>query len=181
MERSTALQIEHLDQTNVTEFAGLNVVAGGEIVRCATILGAHLYHAFVFAGGLHELAAFPNVVAKRFLDVDILARLTSKNSCRRMPVVGCGHDHGINVLVGENLLHVRGEKRFVAALLLGDEVGSAHQSLLVDITNLGADNITARSQARSDLCAAASAANQGNLDTVIGAERFAKRRETYHG
>ena len=181
MERSTAFQVEHLDQANVAEFAGLNVVAGGEIVRCATILGAHLYHAFVFAGGLHELAAFPNVVAKRFLDVDILARLTSKNSCRRMPVVGCGHDHGINVLVGENLLHVRGEKRFVAALLLGDEVGSAHQALLVDITNLGADNITARSQARSDLCAAASAANQGNLDTVIGAERFAKRRETYHG
>ena len=108
MERSTAFQVEHLDQANVAEFAGLNVVAGGEIVRCATILGAHLHHAFVFAGGLHELAAFPNVVAKRFLDVDILARLASKNGRWRMPVVGCGHDHGVDVLVGENLLHVRG-------------------------------------------------------------------------
>ena len=98
MKRPAALEVEHLDQANVAKFARLNVVASSEIVRCTTILGADLHDALVLPRRLDELATLPNVVAERFLDVNILTRIAGPDGLQRMPVIGGRQRDRINII-----------------------------------------------------------------------------------
>ena len=52
----------------------------------------------MLADGLHDLAAFDDRVGQRLLAVDVFAGLGGVNAAQGVPVVGRGHDHGIDVL-----------------------------------------------------------------------------------
>ena len=74
------------------------------LVRAA--LRAGLDDAVVFARRLDHLAAFPDVVRDRLLDVDVLARLAGPDDDQRMPVVRRGDGDGVDVLVFEQLADI---------------------------------------------------------------------------
>jgi len=96
------------------EFHGLaNADTGG------AALGAGLDDLLVFAGGVHELAAFPDVVGDGFLDVNILARLHGPDGSEGMPVIGRGDGDDVDVLVFEHLPDVGVSGDFDALLVLG--------------------------------------------------------------
>ena len=181
MKRPAALEVEHLDQANVAKFARLNLVASSKIVWRTTILGADPHDALVLPRRLDELATFPNVVAERFLDVNILSRLTGEDGSRRMPMIRRSHYHGIDALIGKNLLHSPGQQRLPTALLFRHVVGNPDEALLVDVAHLRALDITAPGQARGDLCAPTAAPNQRHLYPVVGPPHLAKSRETQRG
>jgi len=88
------------------------------------------------------------------------------------------HYHGIDALIGKNLLHSPGQQRFSTTLLFRHVVGDPDETLLVDVTHLRAIDIAAPGQARGNLCAPAAAPNQCHLYPVVGPSYLAKRRET---
>src|SRR5262245_15951359 len=66
------------------------------------LLRADLDHAFVFARRLNHLAPFVYGARDGLLDVNVLARLTGHHGLQRMPVVGRGDDHRVNVFAVEH-------------------------------------------------------------------------------
>src|SRR5262245_5796616 len=66
------------------------------------LLRADLDHAFVLARRLNHLAPFVYGAGDGLLDVNVLARLTGHHGLQRMPVVGRGDDHRVNVLAVEH-------------------------------------------------------------------------------
>src|SRR5262249_53904152 len=74
--------------------------------RVAAALQADRDDAVVLARGLDHLAAFPDVVRRRLLDVDVLACLAGPDSGERVPVVRGGDGDGVHTLVVEDAAQV---------------------------------------------------------------------------
>jgi hypothetical protein len=151
------------------------------VVWGTAILCADLHDTLVLPRRLDEFATLPNIVAERFLNVDILSRLTGEDGSRRMPMIRRGHYHGIDALIGKNLLHSPGQQRLPTALLCCHVVGNPDEAILVDVAHLRALDITAPGHARGDLRAPPAAPNQRHLYPVVGPPHLAKRRETQRG
>src|SRR6185436_15748142 len=75
-------------------------------VRARALLRADLHHAVGLAGGLDHEAAIADVVRGRLLDVDVLARFTGEDGHGRVPVLGRGDDHRVDLAVLEQLAEV---------------------------------------------------------------------------
>ena len=74
-------------------------------VRAA--LGAPLTDASFFAGELHELTTFPDIVGNGFLDVGVFACLDRPDSRESVPMVRRGGGHRIDIPLFEHFAHVR--------------------------------------------------------------------------
>ena len=77
-----------------------------DFVCDAAALRSDLDHALVFARGCHHLPAFVGVVARRFFDINIFARLTGPYGCQRVPVVRQRQRHGVDFFVSEDIAHI---------------------------------------------------------------------------
>src|SRR5262245_48024072 len=66
------------------------------------LLRADLDHAVVFARRLNHLEPFVYGARDWLLDVNVLVRLTGQHGLQRMPVVGRGDDHRVNVFAVEH-------------------------------------------------------------------------------
>ena len=75
------------------------------------ILRAHLHDAPILCGGLHHLAPLPHGVAHRFLDVDILARLTRPHREQCVPMIRRHHEHRVHIRPRQQRARIRGGKR----------------------------------------------------------------------
>ena len=122
----------------VTDRADL--AAAQEIKRPAQeyarpILGAHLDHAAIFSGRRHHLLSFPQVVGKRFLDVNVLARLSSPDRRQGMPVIRqCDH-HRVDRLIVEDSAEVGVSRDLFSPLR--ESLGLAVEMRLVHVADRG--------------------------------------------
>ena len=65
-------------------------------VRMRAPLRAAAHDPFVLARGVHEQAAFAQVVRDRFFHVGMLARLAGKDAGHRVPMVAASDDNGVD-------------------------------------------------------------------------------------
>ena len=72
-------------------------------VALRPILRAVLHDRSVFFRSGHKLLAFVNVVAERFLDVNILTGLAGPNCPQCVPMVRSGDRHRVDILVSKRL------------------------------------------------------------------------------
>jgi len=98
--------------TDGADLAAAQVIEGLAQERARTTLRAQLDHPAIFPGRSHHLPAFPEVVGKGFLDINVLARLAGPDCRQRMPVIGQSDDHSVNSLVVQDpaKVHVSGDR-----------------------------------------------------------------------
>jgi hypothetical protein len=101
------------------EAAGANELDRLADAGVAANLGAGLADLVVMPRRFDEAPAFPDVVAHRFFDVDVLAGLHCPDRGERMPVVRRGDSDGVDFLVVHDAAQVLHDGRGGAALSLG--------------------------------------------------------------
>ena len=127
---AAALVAEASGNLDLAEVASLHPLHGILNALGAASLCAGLDNLFVLPGGVHQLAAFPHVVAHGLLHVNILAGLDSPDGGEAVPVVRGSHSYHVEFLLFEHHADV---------LIAGDFVfGCAgFEHLFVDITQGG--------------------------------------------
>src|SRR5688572_23746678 len=106
----------------------------------ASPLRAGGHDATVAACRLDHSPSFDDVVADRLLAVDVLAGLTGPDRHQRMPVVGRGDRHGVDVAILEHATEVGLRFRIAAPLLLHEGEG-AREMPFVDVDDMGDANV----------------------------------------
>jgi len=94
--------------------------------------------ATVLLGGLHQFAAFVDIVGKGLFNVNVLARLAGKDRQRTVPVIRGGVDDSIDVLVIEHLPVLEDARGFLplAALAMLDQGTAARRVEVADRRDL---------------------------------------------
>lgn len=159
------------------EFAVFAAVNGGDLLGPAAAgaaLGAVLDDAVVFAGGFNALAAFEDVVAAGFLDVDVFAGLASPDGDEGMPVVGRGDGDGVDVVVFQELADVVVDGDF-GGVVFFQLVDSAADDVVVNVAESGDADAGNAAEAVDVVASASVDANNGDSDVFIGAEDFGVR------
>ena len=154
------------------EFAVFAAVDGGDLLGPAAAgaaLGAVLDDAVVFAGGFDALAAFEDVVAAGFLDVDVFAGLASPDGDEGVPVVGGGDGDGVDVFVFQELadVSVGGDFGGVVFFQLGN---SAADDVVINVAESGDANAGDASESVDVGASASVDADDGDSDVFVGAE-----------
>ncbi len=110
---------------HAADHAGFHGLDGGDDVRHAAALVAHLDAPPVMAGGPDDHLGLPRVVAGRLLDVDVFAGGAGHDGGGCVPVVWRGDGEDIQLPVLENLANVLGGLRRAARrfLHLGGRAG----------------------------------------------------------
>ena len=121
---------------DLAELARLQVLDRRGGVRCAAALGADLHDPAVLPRGLDHLAALPDAVAGRLLDVDVLAGLAGPDRAQGVPVVGRGDHQRVDALVVEHAPEVLDGLGPLAAQRL-DLGGPAGEQARVDVGQVG--------------------------------------------
>jgi len=83
------------------------VLKGLYVSSGRAFLGAGLYNSLILSGGLDHLSAFPDIMRDRFLDINILARLTGPDSYKRMPVIGRRGTDSVDLLIFQEFADIR--------------------------------------------------------------------------
>src|SRR5207244_7316503 len=92
--------------TRFAKFARANQFSGPGQAGTASALRPKLVHPVVLARGLDHTPALAEIMGGRLFHVDMLAGLTGPNRGQRVPMVGRGHDHGIDTLVFQDAAQV---------------------------------------------------------------------------
>ena len=79
-----------------------SICIASDVNLARTRLGAVLHDALIAARGLDQQAAFAQIVRARLFDVHMLARGAGQNRRRSVPMIGRGHDHGVDRFVVED-------------------------------------------------------------------------------
>ena len=95
-------------QTNSPKLAGFHVLDGLRELGGAPLLGPHLDHPLIEASGSDHDSTLLNSQREWFLDVNVLSGLTGHDRLEGMPVIGRGHDNGIQLLQVQDLPEVPG-------------------------------------------------------------------------
>ena len=96
---AAALVAKTTGDLDLTEVTSLHPLHGILNALGAASLCAGLDNLLVLPGGVHQLAAFPHVVAHGLLHVNILAGLDSPDGGEAVPVVRGGHSHHVEFLL----------------------------------------------------------------------------------
>ncbi len=133
--RAHVIVAADLDQGDGAELAFVDEpVACLDDVRRAAPLRADLHHALVAAGGGQHSLAFANIHADGLLHIDVCPRLDGGNHSERVPVVGRGHQHDVQILLLEHLAIVAVRARpFAGCLAGGREIGRVREHLFIHI------------------------------------------------
>ena len=125
-------QIRHLRTERA--IGGEHAVARLNQVRRAAALGTDLHDAAMLPRGGHHGLAFDDIDADRLLHVNIGPGLDRGDHRQRVPVVRRGHEHDVEILLGEHLAIVAIGARLLLGLLPGrHHVGGLAQHVLIDI------------------------------------------------
>ncbi len=142
-------------------------------------LVAELHDPLVLSGGLDHLAALPEIVAQRLLDVDVLAGLAGPDRHQRVPVIGRGGGHGVDVLVLQQLADVD-----VAVDSLATVFGLFHPALQhrpVRVAKRYHAHPGQFAQQPDVEPALASKADRGHANVIVGPQRPCMRRQRQRG
>src|SRR5207344_1634196 len=105
-DRLAALVAESLAGIEFADNAVFEALHRFHDVRRRAALLADLHHAAVLARGGDDLLAFENVVARRLLAIDVLARLDGPDGGEHVPVIRRGDGDRVDALILEGLAHV---------------------------------------------------------------------------
>ena len=134
-----------------------------------TRLRADLHDALVATRGFDHQPALAQVVRRRFFDVDVLAGVAGENGRGRVPMIGGGDEHGVDVLVLQDASKVA-DLLGRAALAGFDAGGGLVLALGVGIADVGDADVFFRSQCADVARAHAARADDGDVDAIVGAE-----------
>ena len=84
-------------QTDLAQLATLDVLHGIRKVGGAPLLGPHLDHPIVLAGGVDHDPTLVDGQCKWLLHIHVLARLAGHDGRDGMPVIGSGYDNRIQI------------------------------------------------------------------------------------
>ncbi len=93
------------------------------------ILGTHLDNPAITSRRLDHLPALVDRPAERLLAIDVLARLAGQHGDGGVPVVGRGHEHGVDVLAVEDAAKI------LVGIALSDPVLGGGQVLPVHVAH----------------------------------------------
>ena len=173
--RLPGLAVDHL-----AERAAPHVLPRLVQERRAANLRAHLHHAVVLARGGHRRLAFQDVVARRLLDVDVLAGQAAVNRQQRVPVIRRGHHEGVDRLVVEQLAIVLDQLGHLPGLRLHLRAALCRHRL-VDVAEVGDVAIRFGGEAVHHRVAAAADADAGDADLVVRVRSDQRRRRGGRG
>ena len=117
--RAAGSQLDHLD---FAQHAALDDLLGHLMARIVVALRAHHHHPFVLVHRLEHPLAFVDEDRERLFHIDILAGRAGHDGKQRVPVVGCGYHHAIDVFVFVHLAKI--------AVALGIGVFQVRQTFL---------------------------------------------------
>ena len=144
-----------------------------------TLLGARLQN---HLGGFHRFAqadGLGDVISHRLLHVDVLARNGGFNGHERVPVIGHGHDHGVNFRRSQDIVIIvigfeRLEGAVVLAVIIFHQLFAGSETLGVQVAH-GHDLADGLGHDIAHVAAPhAAAADLGDLEALargIGAEQ----------
>jgi hypothetical protein len=89
-----------------SDIALVNPLKGFFQAVIGAALSAGLDDAIIFASGLDELSALPDVVGNGLFQIDILAGLAGPHAHERMPMIGSGDGDNIDVFIIEHFPEV---------------------------------------------------------------------------
>ncbi len=128
----------------------------------AAALGSVLDDAVVAASHLHRNAAFVDIVAAGFFDVDVLTRLARPDGHQGMPVIRSGDGNGVQVAIFQCLANILDSTRSIAAALI-DPANITFEQPAVGVDEVG--DLNAVHTGESVHVRAASAMNPGDTDS----------------
>ena len=157
------------NQANPAKLAGLHILHRLSELRGAPLLGPDLDHSLVEASSPDHGSPLLNGQGEWLLDVDILAGLTGRHTLEGMPVVGCGHDDGIELLQVKDLAKVPG--------LQGRGTGGGFNRTqclpglsIVHVAKGRATYPLHLEEESQELAASSPATNEANPNPVVGAQ-----------
>lgn len=132
-----------------------------------------LHEAVVFPGGGDELAAFEEVVATRFFDVDILTGLAAPDGHEGVPVVGRHNGDGVEVFVLQRTTHILDAGRRVIRLA-GDVFTAGRKQAAIGIDEVGDLHILHTAEPRQKAAAPTVNPRHGNAHAVVRTDDTAR-------
>ena len=164
------LAVEHANEVDLAELAGPDVVDGPLDIQGAAALRADLDNPVELPCGADHLPRFPDAVAGRLLDIDVLAGLAGPDGSQGMPVVGRGDHEGVDGFVIEHVTDVLdGFRRSPAELRgLGGALGQAAGINIGEIRNR---DVGPLAEALQQVVAAATHTHEAEHDPIIGRHR----------
>ena len=166
--RLEAQAARHIDLADAAVLHELDRVAHG---RPAAVHRADLDDLAETRLRLDHLAAFPDRVRRRLLDVDVLAGLERPDGRERVPVIRRGDDDGVDLLVFEDAAHVLDE----SGLVVGDAgqarvVDALRGQVRVDVAERLHRDVRQLREAALDRVALTADADAGHDDAIVCAE-----------
>src|SRR5439155_12941279 len=167
-------------QLDLTELAFVHVFNGLGQCAVGAVLCSDLANAAQLARRLHDAAAFSDVVADRFLNVHVLARLHGPDRRQGVPVVWRGNEDGSDRFVVENHAQIL-DGLGLGTLLFdqgGSQFGGAVAIRIAHVRNLA---VRQPRQFAGVLFAADATADDGDGDLVVRARGLFFRAGQRHG
>ncbi len=127
---------------------------------------AHLDHAARLASHLHHLSPFVDRLRERLLAVDVLAGPAGHDRLQRVPVVGRGDQHRVDIRLIEDLAEVTVRGRLAAEQL---RVGLLHRGLR-DIAHGGDLTVGVLQEELHHLAAPIPGADHSQANALVGAQ-----------
>ena len=164
--RSAAGDQRAIDARDFAERAGLDdfhdAAVGGPVVVDVI---AHLRDALVLESRGHHGTPFADGIGEGLLDEDVLAGLAGMNGGQRVPVIGRGHHHGIEIFALQELSEIV-ELLGLVALRLLDGRGCGFEMRLVEIADRGGNHVGMAHEFVEARSALAAQADEADLDFV---------------
>ena len=166
-DRRAVVHIPRFGVAHPADLAGADRRNGLDHVGPRTALVAHLHHTVVFQGRADQQFVFRRVMARRLLEIDMLAGLHGHDGRGGMPVVGHGDHHGIDILRLEQTAQIPLAAGFAPADL-GDILAAFGQSARIDIAHTGYLAVPHLRKTLSQGIAARIHADHADPDALVG-------------
>ena len=141
---------------------------------------AVLDDALIFVRRLDQLTALVNVVRAGLLDIHVLARLAGPDGGQRVPVVGRGDGHRVDLFVIEDAPQVLFDADLLAVGLF-ESRGALSRHQQVGVAQRHEFHVALFHQARDVVLAAPVDAQHRDPDAIVGPERAGRGELRYYG
>ena len=131
---------------------------------------AGLDNPIVFAGRLHHLPPFPDVVRSGLLHEDVLAGLAGPDSGQGVPVVGGGDDDGVDVLVIKDPAHILHGAGYFTTLGFSGLLSPFRDQVQVDVAEGLHLHVLKSREAAHEASALSPDADVGHYEEIVGAD-----------
>jgi hypothetical protein len=159
------------DVVQLADLALADELEGAGVVRARALLAAHLHHPVVLASRPHHGPPLGHGQGQRLLDVDVLAGAAGHHRHQRVPVVGRGDDHRVDVLVVEQVAEIPVRRGLPAG-----QLHALVQVGLVDVADGHRLDLGAGQEVLPQRLPLVAAADDADADALAGSRDAAARQ-----